>query len=268
MSILFTRLFLRKTWTSRAFSWASRVVSLVLLLVLNTGCAQQFLPAQLFSFSIPKPASAVDFQLRVTPAQRPGVYTVTGDTNLPATKRITVAAVRYLRPNRSTTVATNQNPSYSILAYQDAKIVQGKWQTTLNLWQVAPDGQFRETWQLDQEKLGFLLDAEPEVTFLATLAPTDSLAELELELAKQERRLTRSLIRSTAEGERYIQVSQVLPVSLPSGKTAPPQPRPDDLNGGWGERFILLPEPQNPTKLEQPSESRTNAPLSPTEFLQ
>lgn len=268
MRIWFRRLFLKEVRIGKTLPWINRLVSLVLLLVLSAGCSQRLLPAQLLPFSIPNQASTVDFQLQVTPAQRPGVYIVRGTTDLPDSDRITVAAIRYLRPDNPVVLTSSQNPTYSILAYQEAKIANGKWETALNLWQVAPAGQFQETWQLDQAKLGLSLDPEPEVTFLATLAPTDSLAALELQLAKQDRKLTRSLVRSTAEGERYLQASQVLPIALPTGKTVPPQPRSEDANGGWGDRYVLLPEPQNPIKLEQPGKRRTDAPLSPAEFLQ
>ncbi len=217
---------------------------------------------------LPDLSSAANFQLRVTPSSQAGTYTVAGSTNLPDQSRITVAAVRYLRFERAIAQSKNPNPTYSILAYQDVRVNKGKWQTSLNLWKVAPNGQFQEAWQLDQSKLGLTLTPETEVTFLATVEPTNSLSQLEQQLEKQGIKLARSVVRNTTDGEQYVQTSQILPITLPTGQTVPPPQRPDDLNGGWGPRYLLIPEPPNTNKFEQPDKRRTTAPLSPSELLQ
>ena len=246
----------------------SLTLSIVLLLMLNTGCSQLPLTVRQLPALLPDLSTEANFPLRVTPLGRSGTYTVAGSTNLPDESRITVAAIRYLRPDNPRSQSLSSKPTYSILAYQDVKVNKGKWQTTLNLWKVAPDGQFQEAWQLEQSKIGLSLAPETEVTFLATVAPTDSLSELEQQLEKQGIKLASRLVRNTADGERYVQASQVLPIALPTGQTTPPQQRSEDINGGWGPRFLLIPEPPNTTNLEVPSKRRTNAPLSPAEFLQ
>ncbi|HEY9739728.1 MAG TPA: hypothetical protein V6C90_04490 [Coleofasciculaceae cyanobacterium] len=217
---------------------------------------------------VPGLSTDANFQLRVTPSGRSGVYTVVGSTNLPDESRITVAAIRSLRLDKERTKSVSPNQTYSILAYQDVKVNQGKWQTTMNLWKVAPDGQFKEAWQIEQSKLGLSLEPETEVTFLATVAPTDSLTKLESLLQKQGIKLASNLVRNTFDGERYVQVSQNLPIALPSGQTTPPPQRPEDLNGGWGPRYLLIPEPPNTNNFEKPTKRRTTAPLSPAESLQ
>jgi len=244
------------------------LVSIVLLLILNTGCSQ--LPSTLRQLPalLPNLSSDANFKLSVTPSGRLGVYTVAGSTNLPDQSRITVAAIRYLRSDKQLSQSLSPNQTYSILAYQDVEVNKGKWQTTLNLWKVAPNGQFQEVWQLDQSKLGLTFIPETEVTFLATVAPTDSLSELESQLEKQGIKLVSNVVRNTSEGERYIQASQVLPIALPTGQTTPPKQRPEDINGGWGPRYLLLPEPPNINNYEKPSKRRTDAPLSPAEFMQ
>ncbi len=268
MFILSCPFFIKKLLTEPTFSPRRGIVSLVLLLVLNTGCSQLPLTVQQLPTLLPGLSSDANFQLRVTPSGRLGVYTVAGSTNLPENSRITVAAIRYLRTNKSLSQSLIPLQTYSILAYQDVKVNKGKWQTTLNLWKIAPNGQFQEAWQLDQSKLGLSLEPETEVTFLATLAPTDSLPRLESLLEKQGIKLVSSVVRNTVEGEQYVQASQVLPVALPTGQTTPPQQGPEDINGGWGPRFLLIPEPRNTNNFEQPSKRRTNSPLSPAELLQ
>lgn len=268
MLILSCPIFLKKVLTKPSFYPLRGVFSIVLLLILNTGCSQLPFTAQQLPSLLPSLSTNVNFQLRVTPSGRPGVYTVEGNTNLPDSSRIAVAAIRYLRSDKPLSQSLSPNQTYSILAYQDVEVNKGKWQATLNLWKVAPNGQFQEAWQLEQSKLRLSLEPETEVTFLATLAPTDSLSETEQQLEKQGIKLVSSVVRNTSDGEQYVQASQVLPIALPTGQTTPPSQRPEDVNGGWGPRYLLLPEPPNPNKLERPNKRRTDAPLSPAEFLQ
>ncbi len=260
-------LFLKKVLTEQTWYRPRGLVSIILLLILSTGCSQVPLKAGQLPSLLPNLSTGVNFQLRVTPSDRSGVYTVAGSTNLPDQSSITVAAIRYLRPDKPASSNVTPNLTYSILAYQDVKVNQGKWQTLLNLWKVAPNGQFKEVWQLEQSKLGLKFVPETEVTFLATVAPTDSLSGLEEQLKKQGIKLVSSVVRNTFDRERYIQASQVLPIALPTGQTTPPQQRPEDINGGWGPRYLLIPEPPNINNYEKPSKRRTNAPLSPAEFL-
>jgi len=267
MLILRCRLLLNKLIKNR-FYFIKGVVGLSLLLILNTGCSQTTETLRRLPSLLPNLSSNADFKIQVTPSSRPGVYTVNGKTNLPDKSSITVAAIRLLKPDNLRVKNLTPDQTYSILAYQDVKVEKGAWQTTLNLWKVAPSGQFQEAWQLEQSQLGLSMASEPDVTFLATVAPTDSLSELESQLEKQGVKLVNNLVRNTVDGERYIQASQVLAIDLPKGQTTPPPLKPEDINGGWGNRFLLIPEPPNINNYEKPEKRRTTAPLSPSEFLQ
>lgn len=208
-----------------------------------------------------------------------GVYAIAGETRLPENTQITVAAVRYLAvdelpadklPVDSLLVNSSQynpTPTYSILAYQSAKVTKGKWQTQLDLWQVARDGKYQESWQLEQSRLGVSFKPSEKVMFLATLTPADDLSALEQQLAKRGMRLSSGTVRSTSEGQRYAQVNQSLAIALPTGKTAPPTSA-EEANFGWGDRYLIPQEPQNPYDLQFPGDRQTNAPPMPGEFLQ
>ncbi|NEP12019.1 MAG: hypothetical protein F6J92_04145 [Symploca sp. SIO1A3] len=243
------------------------LVIIALLLIWCTGCSQVPLPVQQLPNLLPGIHSKADFQMRVTHKGNEGKYEVVGNTNLPDDSRIAVAAIRYLRPDKQLSQDINPETTYSILDYKDTKVNKGKWEITLNLWKTAPDGQLTEDWQLEQSELGLELEPVPEVTFLATLSPTIQFWEVERQLNKQGIKVANSVIRSTADGERYVQTSQVLPIDLPTGKTTPPSQKPEDVNGGWGPRYLLIPEPPIIYKLEKPALRRTNEPLSPEEFL-
>ena len=243
-------------------------VTLAFLLVVTTGCNNVSLKARQLPTLFPDFSTNANFQLNVTPKERAGVYTVAGTTNLPDKSRIAIAAIRYLQVSQPQSQELKPHQTYSILAYQDVEVNKGKWQADLNIWKVAPNGQFKEAWQLEQPKLGLNLEPEPGVLFLATVEPTDSLSELEQQLQKQGIKLVSNIVRNTVEGEQYVQASQVLTLALPTGQTTAPPPRLDDLNGGWGPRYLLIDEPPNTNKFEQPDKRRTNAPLVPGEYLQ
>ncbi len=229
-------------------------------MLLSTGCARLLQPQQL-----------KDIDLKFTVEnQLPGVYAIAGKTNLPERSQVMVAAIRYLDIANPTAKNFNPKPTYAVLDYQPATVKDGKWQTTLNLWETASDGRFQESWQIDQAQLKLALSPSETVVFLATLAPvdgSDQLQQLENQLAKQRIRLSQALIHGTADGQRYVQMSQTMAIALPTGGTTPLTPRPEDINGGWGNRFLIPLEPQNPIKLEMPKERRTNAPATADEFL-
>jgi hypothetical protein len=251
-NLIFSRKTLLPLWKSfRA------VISVVLLTVLMASCAQ-FHPFSQWA--------QVDLDMQVTAAESPGVYAVVGSANLPDQTQITVLAVRYLHPV-APTVSLNTNPTYSILDYQSTQIMQKRWQVNLNLWKVARNGQFQESWQAEQQQLSLSLESDADVIFLATLAPVEQLPQLEQQLATRQIRLARGVVRSALDGQRYAQVNRLVSVALPTDKTNPPLLRPEDLNGGWGDRYLIPQEVPNPVKLEQPNHRRTNAAPALEEFM-
>ncbi len=162
------------------------------------------------------------------------------------------------------------NTNRSILARQIVEVKQGQWQADLNLWQVAPNGSFQEIWQANQAQLK--LTPENGVTFIATFDPAGQ-GQKSKQTSKQPKpenqKLEGKLLRFTNEGETYMQASQILSIPLPVGKTIPPRPQPEDLNGGWGTRYQIPPQSiaSKVTLRTQAKFRQTNAPLTPAEFL-
>lgn len=244
--------------TSSQSNWLKRIATISLLLPLVSGCTQ----VQSFLFQW----SEADLKIQVTDTNTPGRYAVSGNTNLPENTQISVAAVRYLQLDEAdrTSATLNTNPTYSVLAYEPAVVKQGQWQAELNLWRVDAEGQYQESWQIEQKQLGLSLEPDEKVIFLATLTPIDELSELEQTLAKRGIRLAPGSVLSTSDGFRYAQVQQALDVELPTGETVP---NPEDDNFGWGDRYLIPQEPQNPDRLEFPKERLTDAPAKPEELL-
>ncbi|MBW4661628.1 MAG: hypothetical protein KME15_23410 [Drouetiella hepatica Uher 2000/2452] len=150
-------------------------------------------------------------EFRMNPVQsgdRPGLYTVSGQTTLPNKTQVTVSAVRYLPK-----VATDQSPSYTLLDRQFAQVSQGAWKTDLDLWQTA-NGK-REVWQSSLQ--GFGVQSNPEVVFLATVDPLQQSTNLQNQLDRLDDSRQLDLVRFTSDGEQYLQVSQALEISPPNG---------------------------------------------------
>lgn len=234
-------------------------LGIALVLLTSTSCAQI---ASLTSWFSPKYDATLTVE--VAPLNALGGYWLNGTTNLPEGTRLAIAALRYLEPGQQT--APSQNPTYSILDYQEVEVENGQWQGALNLWDVAPDGRYQETWQLQQQELGLNLAPDGDVMFVAMLAPSD-LPALEGKLLAQRIQLASRELNLTADGDRFLQVSQQMAIALPSGRTTPPPIRPEEINGGWGKRYLILPEPPNTIQLEQPAERQTTAPIRPEEMV-
>lgn len=162
-------------------------------------------------------------------------------------------------------------PSYAILDYQPIEVREGQWQSELNLWQVARDGRYQESWQLHQEELALQWKAEPKVIFLATLlvdGAADRLQLLQNQLADDQLTLERTWLQTSAEGERYFQAVQLRSVPLPQAQTSPPPLRVQDINGGWGKRYLLVEQDPLPGTLTFPEQRHSDGPGSPREFIQ
>lgn len=216
------------------------------------------------------PAKPPDTALAISvqPASNPGLYTVTGTTNLPNKSQITVAALRYLRPKNQEFFSSDPQETYAILARQIVKVSQGKWQANLNLWQIATDGRLQEAWQVNQSQTGLLLNPASEVSFVATFDPTGQFLNPEQQQV-QIQNLKGSLVRFTNEGLPYVQAIQNLKIALPVGRRPPPILKDEDLNSGWGKRYEIKTErPVTNNMRPQPIKTnQSNAPLSPSEFV-
>jgi hypothetical protein len=190
------------------------------LAIACSGCAT--LPTWLSNTFASAP---VELTIRqVEPTGQPGVYTIVGNTSLPDQTQVTVAAVRYFQSEVQSSPDTELDAVYSILDRQLAAVDHGNWQTNLNLWQVAPDGEFQEAWQ-NRQSITAQSNPLPTVTFLVTLDPSHQPANLQGQVENQDTSTQAALTRFTTDGELYLQATKVLPIALPTGRTvAPPQP--------------------------------------------
>ncbi len=202
-----------------------------------------------------------DTELKINSVQQsgsPGTYQITGMTNLPNSSRITIAAVRYLRSPSSET--SQPNITYTILARQGAEVNQGKWQTTLNLWQSSPDGSHQEAWQ-SVSPTALALTPVNQVNFIATFDAASQPRQKEpLPLPT----LKGQLVKFAEDGEAYLQVSQGLDLASPPLKTPPIQVSQinNSRDSSTESEQVNLSQPAQPVKA-----GATNSVISPSEIL-
>lgn len=232
--------------------------SLLLVLVLLTclGCQSALMPG-----SPPLPKSTT-LTLEAT-ALGDGEFDLSGTTSLPDNTQLTAVALRYLEPK----VNTNTDRLYSVLDYRPITVTHGQWSAQLGIWQVAADGRYQEPWQAEAETLNLAVQPSDSVQFAVTLAPNRVGAALGDVLAQAGRRRVAGLLRVTDTGEPFLWAAQSLPVGLPQGQTTPPAELLARTNGGWGDRYLLIPEPPLPYTLTPDDKRQTNAPPTPAELL-
>jgi hypothetical protein len=231
-------------------------VLLSLVLAAGTGCKLQI---------IPQTPTATTLTITTT-RESEGEFVVSGTTNLPDDTQLTAVALRYLALERP--IGNQEQVVYSILAYRPATVENGQWSARLNLWQVAEDGRYQEAWQPQLEALNLSTTADPAVQFAVTLAPPQLFIARQLSLSQNAPQTIAGLRRRTPDGEPFLWSSTFATVALPSGQTTPPADLASRQNGGWGERYRLVPEPPLPYTLTPDDQRKTNAPPRPGEFLQ
>lgn len=248
---------------SAKWRWLQCLLVVVSLMPIASGCKMPILPGQV---------KEVSLQMAVDSSPERSRYTVSGTTNLPDNTPITVAAIRYFYPAGSSAPGSpsgaenSPGSTFAILDYASTTVSKGKWQAELILQQQGSDGKGWEEWQMQQPKLGVTLKPAETVSFVTTLTAKDQLTPLEQQLAETGFRLPRGIVRTTTEGQRYAEISQTIALTPPNpGQQAPAASEPE--NYGWGDRYVLVKEPQNPTRLERPKQPQTDAPARPSEFL-
>lgn len=221
----------------------------VSLMLLSVGCTRErSLPAEL--------------SMKVEPSDRPGVYIVSGQTNVSDQSRIIVQGIRPFTASAQST-STDEAANYSILDRQAVVVTQGKWQATLKLWQSTPDGQGQEAWQANQPQIS-QLQPSADVVFVAAIDSASQPKALLQPLDNQGKKLEGANIRFTTDGQWYLQAKQTLTVTPPIYKATPLELNANDSSGDRSRRSELSSALVKVTSINLPipKEKQTTAPLS------
>lgn len=206
--------------------------------------------------------------LQVEPTNRPGVYTITGNSTLPEQSQITVAAIRVLNSDEDP-VNRDREPNYGILDRQFAVVKNGQWRTSLNLWRISASGDFQEPWQMTQQQLALQFEPSSQVTFSATFDPSQQFIGFQ-ETVEEGSNLARpSLAQYNSDGELYLQTSRKLAIALPTGSTVPLESSSalvKVINRQVTEQLTATTSSESEST-PSAAQSRSDAPLLPSELL-
>ena len=204
-----------------------------------------------------------ELSLKVEPSNRPGIYVVSGKTNLPDQSRIIVQGIRPLAATAQS-ISTENSPNYAILDRQAVVSSQGQWQATLKLWQSLPDGQYQEVWQSNQASIS-RLKPSADVVFVAAIESVSQTKGLTQPLDNQGKPLEGTNIRFATDGQWYLQAKQTLTVTPPLNKASLSALNTNDTSGSSSTQAALTNLPVNvspPANLSASKEKQTTAPLS------
>ncbi len=201
-----------------------------------------------------------EFTFQVSPGNASGAYVVSGRTNLPSpTKQpknaeansVIVQAIRILRPSPQAKQLSNNDPVHVVVARQQVPIVNGTWQTNLNLYGAAN----LESWQLNQNLSLKGFEPDQQLTFVATTLPLDP--NLKLDRPKPEATPDpASPLKIHENGQFYLKAEQ-------SAAIAPP---PAANNAKSSDRQLIKIK-ANELKGEAPLGRANSAGLTPSEYM-
>jgi hypothetical protein len=200
--------------------------------------------------------------MKVDPADRPGVYVISGQTNVSDQSRIVVQGIRPFTSSVQP-ISTDDTTNYVILDRQAVVVTQGKWQATLKLWQSTPDGQNQEAWQVNQAQIQ-RLQPSTDVVFVAAIDSSSQPKALSQPLDNQGKKLEGANIRFTTDGQWYLQAKQTLTVTPPISKATSTALDANTFDRDQSTRSELSSAPINATavKLPELKEKQSTAPLS------
>lgn len=228
--------------------------TIVVLLLTTVGCTQER-------------SRQAELSLKVEPSNRPGVYVVSGQTNLPDQSRLIVQGIRPLAlPGQSTSADASSN--YTILDRQAVLVSQGQWQATLKLWRSTTDGQYQEAWQANQAQTSGLKPSTT-IVFVAAIDSANQPKALLQPLDNQGKPLQGANLRFTTDGQWYLQAQQTLTVTPPAGKTASSELNTDTLNENLSARVPVNSSPTNANSTNLPAlkDKQSTAPRSFSQYL-
>ncbi|WP_190488093.1 hypothetical protein [Pseudanabaena sp. FACHB-2040] len=180
---------------------------------------------------------------------------------------MSVSAIRNFDPGTLAGDGESEATQFVILDRQFAQVENGTWQTALNLWQVAPDGRYRENWQLDRPIPPAGASPSSTITFLVALEPSAFSRSVDRRAVATLDEPGNTLLSFTSSGEPYLQVSQAIAVALPTGQAQVGQLTLEPPKDPWAGRSNLNAAADFDQPPTLPFEEKDNLPLPQSNML-
>jgi hypothetical protein len=195
-----------------------------------------------------------EFTMQLQQSGGNGSYVASGTTNLPGEIKVTVQAIRQLRP----TEKSNQtSPLYAILSRQTVVTnKEGKWDAKLQLLQPSTQAGGLESWQQNRQfDRSMQLEPQSQVTFIATTEAIRGDLRLEGDIEGGSAGLRSEVLQTSTDGNRFLKVQNNLTIAPPA-----PLAGTSPNSGRQVVKAITKPAVTNGDANQQ---EKTDAPLSP-----
>lgn len=140
---------------------------------------------------------------------------ISGQASLPDGVKLSVSAIRPSEANTDSDRLSDNSP-YSILDRKFATVKGGRWQADLSIKKKDDNTAF-EAWQLDAASFGNSFDPSSNVVFVLALEPSNLSETIRENLLEGVINDGNTKLSYTQDGEAYLQVSETVPLQVPSG---------------------------------------------------
>lgn len=203
--------------------------------------------------------------LTVESGDSPGVYQLSGTTDLPEDTELMVQAVRVLTPNGQTLPEDSPDEHYAILDRDRVLVSDGRWDVELQLWN-NNGGESSESWQLQLPQSDRSFTPDNEVRFTVSMPPTGDERALESQWQKSKQTPSDGVVDFTPDGEWFLKAEESIAIT-PPGATVPDQPNSFNARRDLAQTESGIPLADTAEGAAANAKGTTDAPLDDAELL-
>jgi len=203
--------------------------------------------------------------LTVEPGRSPGLYQLSGTTDLPEETELMVQAVRLLTPTGQALPEDGSGKHYVILDRDRVLVSEGSWETELQLWE-NQGGASAESWQMQLPQSDRSFSPDDQVRFTVSTPPTGDERALESQWERSKQLPSEGTVSFTPDGNWFLQAEESIALAPPVA-AVPDQPNSFNARRDLAETESDIPLSEAAVGPAAKAEETTNAPLSDAELL-
>ena len=208
---------------------------------------------------VPLAGDVNKLMMTVESGDRPGVYELSGTTDLPEETELLVQAVRVLTPTGQPLPDDSPEEHYSILDRDRVLVSNGRWSAELQLWDNS-DGASVEDWQMRLPQSDRSFTPDNEVNFTVSMPPTGDERALEAQWQQSKQTPSDGVVSFTPDGEWFLQAEESIVITPPTADV-PAQPNSFNARQELAQTESGIPLADEVDGPAAKAEETTNAPL-------
>lgn len=203
--------------------------------------------------------------LTVESGDRPGVFQLSGTTDLPEDTELLVQAVRVLTPTGQSLPEDSPEEHYAILDRDRVLVSNSGWSAELQLWE-NNGGESAESWQVQLPQSDRSFTPNNEVRFTVSMPPTGNERALEAQWQKSKQTPSDGVVSFTPDGEWFLQAEESVAIT-PPGATVPDQPNSFNARRNLAQTESAIPLADTPEGPAANAQSTTDSPLDDSQLM-